>query len=77
MTDEFKIEKNISVPQNNLVGGRKYPFNEMEIGNSILVSGGTAYSARNAAYCYASRNPPTRFTSKILEDGSIRIWRIA
>ena len=77
MTDEIKIEKNISIPQNNRVGGRIYPFNKMEIGNSILVSGGKAFSARNAAFSYASRNPPKRFMTKVQEDGTIRIWRTA
>ena len=77
MSGEFKIEKNISVPKNNNVGRRRYPFNEMEIGNSILVSASTAVSARNAAFSYARRNKPVKFTSMILSDGAIRIWRIA
>ena len=79
----MKIEKNIPVPQIRKVrrspgvGGqnRIYPFNEMEIGDSIFIVGQTTKGkACDCAHQYGRRRN-IRFTGRATE-GGVRIWRI-
>ena len=74
----FVIEKNIPLPQHN-TRNNKYPWNEMEIGDSIVFANNTrGYSARRLAFHYAQRHPPIKFASRTTDGGMrIRIWRIA
>jgi hypothetical protein len=76
----FEIEKGVPVPALGRGGRRvlKYPFNEMEVGDSFLVSVGEDSRARvmtrliNAAGHYK----PKRFKTAGVPDG-VRCWRIA
>jgi hypothetical protein len=71
----YQIEKGIPVP--NLGRKRKYPFAEMEIGDSFLVPMGDGknvnslrISIRNLARFLA----PKRFAISI-QEGGLRVWR--
>lgn len=67
--DEIKIEKDIPVP---MIWGRKYPFNQMEIGDSFFIEIKTPHS-------FSQSTKPLRdkgwgFTTR-KENGGVRIWR--
>jgi hypothetical protein len=68
----LKIDKN--VPYQPERPRNRYPFAQMECGDSIFVPAPTSYSARVAAYRYAKLHN-VRFASQIDEKG-VRIWRV-
>lgn len=76
---EFKIEKGFPVIQAKTGRKAKYPFAQMEIGDSFFVAdeadnkAGT--NARISALCYAKRHPEYKFVSGKVEGGH-RIWRV-
>lgn len=82
----MKIEKDIPIPKLHKargknaykdVGGhnRKYPFDEMEIGDSIFVEDQFANGlAGDAAHQYG-RKHGVKFTGRSFREG-VRIWRI-
>ena len=73
MTD-FKIEKNVPLPEDR-PAATKYPFGQMEVGDSFAVDPSQATRVRNAA-CYHARNHGAKFS--ILKNGEkFRCWRIA
>jgi len=65
------------VPLREKRSGRysRYPFAEMNVGDSFFVSQDRANNTRSAALNYAKRHPPLRFTSRV-ENGGRRLWRI-
>lgn len=67
----IQIDKNIPV-QKSKWQESKYPFNELEIGDSFLTT-----SARISALAtyYNSKNPKKKFITRRVEDG-FRVWRI-
>lgn len=79
----FVIEKNIELPQE---GQRnKYPFDAMEIGDSVFVVGDPGMKVtpgrrmRSAAHVYA-RKRAIKFTVRRVEENGVigaRVWRIA
>ena len=79
---DFVIEKGIPVPPS--LRGKRYPFNEMEIGDSILIPcGGESvnferFRNRVTAYMSGARkeNKELKLVSRKVE-GGIRVWRIA
>lgn len=73
MVTKFKIEKQISLPNNR----QKYPFRELKVGESFFIShDNNALSARSNAYLYCHKNKGVRFTCRNVE-GGVRIWRTA
>lgn len=78
------IEKNIPIPSKKGGRGSKYPFHEMEVGDSFLYpcerANTTQYMRRllSAANSYTrgKTNRGTAFTARVV-DGGIRIWRTA
>ena len=66
---DFKIEKGIPVPVK--IRKRKYPFREMEVGDSIMIAGMRAASQISWA---VARHKPKRFVTRVEEDG-LRVWR--
>lgn len=81
---EFLIRKNI--PKPTVVGngrGRqvKYPFEQLEVGDSFLIcetSGPKEKSRASSAITGAHRRFPTRkFSSRVDASGAISIWRDA
>ena len=79
--EEFKIEKDIPIPPARRSSKRKYPFNKMQIGESILIEGDRKKlrKASCAAQVYGKRNSK-KFISRLLEkDGEffgVRLWRV-
>lgn len=77
----YELEKGIPITEKSI--GRhlkKYPFTEMEVGDSFFVSvDGDALALRRKqlSLCGAAlRNKPMKFTTRVV-DGGVRIWRIA
>ena len=67
----FKIEKGKPLPPRNA----RYPFSEMEIGDSIYVPNQTTRGAvGQAARNYGHRNG-VKFATRT-DDKGVRIWRI-
>lgn len=73
----MKIEKGVPIPEKGNKDS-KYPFNEMEVGDSVIVA---EYSIENMRkinsilYYYTSKNKGKKFTQR-QEDKNIRVWRI-
>lgn len=77
----FKIEKNIEITKrkkrqrNNL----KYPFNEMEVGDSFLVPVGDederVVQRRLVSACKYKKVDGIKFKTRCLCDG-VRVWRV-
>lgn len=65
------IEKNVPLPSKN----KKYPFINMEVGDSVLITDWSLFhGAANAAHMVGARNG-RKFTSRKTQEG-LRIWRI-
>jgi hypothetical protein len=70
MKEPLKIEKGIPLPPR-----MRYPFDQMAVGDSIVVPANEYKRARMSATNYAIRNDAL-FSSRQLEDGTARIWRV-
>jgi hypothetical protein len=81
------IDKNIPIPERNPNRGgpgkarqpsNNYPFANMYIGDSILVTNRTQIQAASAAHNWAryQLEPHAKFTARDVPDG-VRIWRTA
>jgi hypothetical protein len=68
----MKIEKNIPIPE---ITSKRYPFDEMEVGDSFLVPPLQVPSARSLMSYTNRKDKSKSFMSRTSEDG-IRIWRI-
>lgn len=74
----IEIEKNVPLPPHANTGrGRfaKYPWQEMEIGDSFVYPGATQ-TARGAVWVANKTRAPKRFVCRKF-DGVTRIWRVA
>ncbi len=74
---EVTIEKNIPVPVTNTF---KYPFEEMEVGDSFLISGDEAVRKLRSAAAYHSRRSEAKYSVRSVSEGDsvgVRCWRIA
>lgn len=69
--NKFKIEKDVPVPSRKGI----YPFDDMTVGDSILVTGAKKdfHRARNASSVYGKRHG-LKFETRTV-DGGLRIWR--
>ena len=77
---KYRIEKGKRLPETLPPTNRKYPFNEMEIGESFCVELSEAKRIRSAAHMYGKRTG-TRFATRMLtkKDGEItgvRVMRV-
>ncbi len=83
----FEVEKNVEVPQilRDQERPRKYPFNEMDVGDSFFIPSGT-HAAENingkttprvssAAHNYGKIHGQ-KFTIRKQPCGGYRVWRI-
>lgn len=77
---KMEIEKNIPIPKAKT--NRKWPFVEMEVGDSVLIKIDEysrskhqviATTARNAG---RTREPRMEFTTRKQDNHSVRVWRI-
>jgi hypothetical protein len=70
----IKIQKDIPHPKGSGSGIAKYPFGEMQVGDSFSLEGLNAMNVYNSAINYA-RNHGMKFSKRTV-DGVTRIWRI-
>lgn len=76
---DYKIEKNVPMPNGTGKGWTKYPWHEMAVGDSFLIEKPTLTKLgfpRVYAGISNVRYAPKKFTQRKQEDGSLRIWRI-
>jgi hypothetical protein len=75
MTAEYKIEKGIPMPEKNPPPGRvcRFPFAQLEIGDSFLVPEVKLKSIRQTCFYYGKKLG-RKFTSAEVE-GGVRVWR--
>ena len=69
---EYKIEKGILIPPP--VRRTKYPFGQMEVGDSVFIAddgGGRVI----AAACEYGKRHNKKFSCRTV-DGGVRVWRI-
>ena len=71
----IEIEKGIPLPTRGAVR-RKYPWAEMEVGDSFAAKFSSAGSAYATAKTGGLRNN-MKFTARRIEGDEYRIWRIA
>jgi hypothetical protein len=78
----IKIEKNIPMPHNIRAGYSKYPFQNLEVGDSFLfpLKPGQSKSnyiarARAATHQASKLLKPNKFTARTTAEG-LRIWRL-
>lgn len=71
----YKIEKNVPTPRT--VTKTRYPFAEMEIGDSFLIKTAEENDkVRNAAMMYRIRNSPKFIVTIQRVENGWRLWRI-
>lgn len=73
----LKIDKDVPIPMRGSWQGlgRKYPFEEMEVGDSFFVTDVSPKSVRTSANGWKKRHPGFDYTSRVI-DGGTRVWRI-
>lgn len=73
----FEIEKGIPVSKPTGRNGSppKYPWADMEVGDSFFIDEPSSKRSRNAMNYRNRRYPNTKFASRSM-DGGRRIWRI-
>ena len=72
----FEIETGFAIPEQTKRGGkRKYPWYELEVGQSFFVP--DAYSSFSALVrAQTTRMAPRKFEHRWV-DGGVRVWRTA
>lgn len=70
----FEIEKFVPIPV-GYAKKKKYPFAEMEIGDSILFCGSDMKKARSYSHAFGVRHG-MKFVTRLV-DGGMRIWRVS
>ena len=71
----FKIEKNVPLPVSNGNYNCKYPFTEMEVGDSIYVMGVSRTSIMSYARSWCSKNSYKAAWYAVEEGQGVRLWR--
>jgi hypothetical protein len=74
-SSEIKIDKNVPMPQE--AARAKYPWKQMEIGDSFFVpaNGKSTRYRRNCLQSNAHGQVPRKFAVR-LEEGGVRVWRV-
>ena len=76
-TNTYAIEKNVPPPAFHGAPNRlKYPFKEMEVGDSFSVPPEDKDRVRSSA-SLAGMRLSRKFTLRRQDDGSFRVWRIS
>ncbi len=73
----YEIEDGVSIPKRTAGRhGSKYPFAQMDVGQSFLITADVkASTIRSAVGAFCKRNPGTgKFAVRGTEDG-LRVWR--
>lgn len=71
----MKIETDIPIPTSQTHG--KYPFKVMNVGDSISVDASRRRALMVGASAFKAKNPGWDYTSRILANAVVRLWRTA
>ena len=71
----MKIEKNTPIPASSKGRPRKYPFAEMQPGDSVFFDGEKVGSNPYVAAQMVGRKKNWKFSGRTI-DGGLRIWRV-
>jgi hypothetical protein len=70
----MEIEKGVEIPEATRGRRCKYPFRQMEVGDSFLIEDEEQYKkVRSAASTWGKKNGVV-FTTQVSEEG-LRVWR--
>ena len=72
----MKISKGIELPKTTKGAPRKFPFDQMEIGDSFDIPVDEESTTINSVYISASRLGMTASVRKIEDEGVYRVWRV-
>ena len=70
---EIKIDRNVPVPRS--ISRAKYPFGELEVGESFLIPGKRTVDISGTIGLARVKFRPWKFASRTVE-GGVRVWRI-
>lgn len=70
----IQIEKNVPIP-NGAKPGPKYPYWEMEVGDSFLFPSAAKIGSARSATCRIAKQLGRKFTVRKTEKG-LRCWRV-
>ena len=71
----FKVDKKVPLPAGYNGPNRRYPFHEMEVGDSFLIPGARVnHGVRATAYHFGRRHN-MKFTCRMVDEG-MRVWRV-
>jgi hypothetical protein len=75
---QFAIETGIPAPAKPVSGG-KYPFAKLQVGDSFVVEleGRKSWAFLYGAITHAQKKHSIKLTSRLIEDGKRRVWRVA
>jgi len=79
MPTNIKVEKNIPLPVGGTrLGESKYPFAGMEVGDSFSIPyiSSNHEKAVRAAASYQGKQRGMKFTVRVVEEDTLRVWRI-
>jgi hypothetical protein len=72
---EFKVEKGIPLLDNRKTKNRRYPWRQLDVGDSFFIPEVTVKSICGSL-SYARKSTHCAFSCRAVE-GGVRIWRIA
>lgn len=71
----FNIEKNVPIPERKVRKGQKYPFADMQVGDSFTFTKDDYPRVSSAMRTYAWKSESRQFTIRRVDDG-FRCWRL-
>ena len=73
---EYVVESGFEVPPKMASGGQsRYPWSQMQHGDSIAVPANEGRNAASSAHAWVARNAPGwHAVRRTLQDGTVRIW---
>ena len=86
---QITIEKNVPLPKPRMRSGvTAYPFPQMEVGDSFAMPRERGYTLTGSdktqntlsacARNYAKKhNPNARFSVRLIDENTVRVWRVA
>ena len=82
MSEEYKIEKNVPIPESKTKGGKNSQWRTLKVGESFLIPCKTVPERRYYASCVLqaarlgkNRGFTGKLTTRSLPEG-VRVWRI-
>lgn len=75
---EFKVENGVKMLEaKGGAAARRYPFAAMVVGESFCVAVEFRKNVASAASRHKSRHPGMDFSTRLQDDGTVRVWRTA